>query len=874
MSWASVVAARVLGLFERSRRERELDDEVRHHLELQIEDNVRAGMSPTEARHAALRSFGGVAPMMEEYRERSAFTAVETMVQDVRYALRTLRRSPGFAATSIGVLALAIGANTAMFSVLHAVLLRPLPYRAPEQLAMLWSELPSQSVREGRSSYGRVEQWRQSRGFSDLAVFDPASVMLNSAAGVERLTVIRVSPNLFPMLGIAPVLGRTFTAEEAERRQRLVLISYRFWQMRFGGSSAALGASIELDGIPAQIVGVLAPGTPFPGRESDVWEPHTLAPDWEANRAARGAGAWFVLGRMAPGVTLERAQTEMSAIARRLEEEFPEERNGAISIVPLGRHLTAQSRPVLELLAGAIFCVLLIAATNVASLSLARSCTREREIAIRAALGASRLRIVRQLLAESLTLAVVAGALGLLVASAAIRFVVASQPADMARLDEAGLDPAVLAWAFTLCVLTGTAVGLAPAILAARRQFTPSGQIGARGVSTGGAARRIRRALVASEFAIAIVLLVGAGLLIRSLWSIERVDPGFRTERALLAQLSTATFRPEQRAAFYRDAIQQVESLPGVEGAGFIGDLLIGANPEQAVTLEGEPRAAAGRMRLRRDEVSSGFFKALRVPLLRGRFFTEQDGPGALRVAIVNETMARRLWPGRDPLGRKFELGVGEWFTVAGVVGDMRRQGLEREPVAQMFEPLAQNPSSRLTTLLVRTAADDPRQMLGAVQAAVRRVDKRAPIYGVNTIEGRMAGALRERRFQTSLLAGFSLVALLMAAIGIYGLIQYSIAARTQEIGIRIAIGAQAGAIFRMVIREGLALCLTGLGIGLVGALWLGRAGASLLFGVTATDPATFVAVSALLTAVGTAACYFPARRAMKVDPIVALRQQ
>lgn len=880
MSWASVVAARLRGLFEHKRPERELDDEVRFHLEMQIEDNLKAGMNPAEARYAALRSFGGIEPMKETYRERRAFALVETVAQDIRYALRTLRKSPGFTTTSVAVLALAIGSNTAMFSVMNAVLLRPLPYRSPEQLAMLWSEIPSQNLREGRSAYLNVEQWRsQSKSFADMAVFDPVSATLTSPEGAEQISVARISPNVFPVLGVQPLHGRTFSIEEAKQRQRLALISHRFWQARFGGSHDALGASIELDGIPSQIIGILPAGFQFGQLNADVWEPHTMFPDWEVLRGVRGAASWFVIGRLRPNVTFEEAQAEMSALARRLDEQAPaSDRNRGISVVPLSLQVTGpNARLALWMLIGAVFFVLLIAATNVASLSLARSASREREFAVRAALGASHVRIVRQLLAESLTLAFISGLLGLLVALAGIRLILAVEPGDLARLNEISLDPRVLGGALALALLTGILVGLAPAITMARRNLRSSVQEGGRSISGGVATRRIRRSLVVTEFALAIILLVGAGLLIRSLRSVENVDPGFRSERVLSMQLSIPAFANAQRADFYTRVLEQMESLPGVESAGIIGDLFIGGNPEQIVTTEGGTRTISERLRLRRDEVSGGFFKALGTSLLKGRFFSIEDGPDSPRVAIINDAMARRLWPGGDPVGKRFKLGPGDsarlWFTVVGVVGDMRRQGLENEPIPQMFEPLAQNPSRR-ATLLIRTSLDDPLKMVGTVQAALRRVEKRAPLYGVTTLENRLGAFLTQRRFQTSLLIGFSVVALLMAAIGIYGLIQYSIATRTHEIGIRMAVGAQAGEIFRMIIGEGLKLSLTGLILGLVGALWLGRAGSSLLFGVTATDPLTFITVSLLLTAVATVACYFPARRAMKVEPIVALRQE
>lgn len=881
MSWIRVIGARLRGVFGGTRLERELADEVCFHLEMQIEDNLKAGMSPAEARYAALRSFGGIEPMKETYRERRAFALVQTLAQDIRYALRILRRSPSFTLTSVAVLALAIGANTAMFSVLNAVLLRPLPYRSPEQLAMLWSEVPSQNLREGRSAYLNVEEWRrQSKSFADMAIFDGSSATITSADEAEQISVTRISPNFFPLLGVQPLLGRNFSDEEAGQRLRLVLISYDFWQTRFGGSPDAIGAAIELDGLPSQIIGILPAGFKFEIQGAQVWEPHSMAPDWEAHRGVGGPEIWFVIGRLRPNVTIEQAQVEMSVIAHRLDEQLPTpDRNRGISVVPLSRQLTGpRSRLALWMLTGAVFCVLLIASTNVASLAVARSASRGRELAIRAALGASRARIARQLLAESLTLAVISGVAGLLVALAGIRVILAFRPGDLARLDEVGLDPRVLSCALALCLLTGILVGLAPVITMARRNLRPSYQEGARGIAGGVATRGIHRALVVTQFALAIILLVGAGLLMRSLWSVENIDPGFAPERVLSMQLSSpAAMAPGQRVDFCNRVLEQIVSLPGVESVGMIGDLFVEGNPEHILTTEGDAVTVSERLRFRRDEVGGELFQALGTPLLRGRYFSAGDGPDSSRVAILNDAMARRLWPGHDSVGRKFKLGPGDsnglWFTVVGVVGDMRRQGLEKEPIPQMFEPLAQNPSRRVT-LLVRTSTDNPLKMVPTIRAALHQVEKLAPVYQVTTLDNRLGVFLAQRRFQTSLLIGFSVVALLMAAIGIYGLIQYSIVTRTHEIAIRMAIGAQAGGIFRMIIGEGLKLSLTGLAIGLVGALCLCRAVQSLLFGVTATDPMTFTSVSLLLTMVASAACYFPARRAMKLDPMMALRQE
>jgi predicted permease len=879
MSWASVLAARLHGLFSHRRLGHELEDEVSFHLEMQIEDNLKSGMNPAEARYAALRSFGGIEPMKEAYRERTTFAWLEATRLDIRYAVRTLRKSPGFTSTAVAVLALAIGANTAMFSVLNAVLLRPLPYPSPRQLVMLWTEIPSQGVREGRSAYWNVEQWRrQSESFADMAFFDDVSVTLTSTDTAEQIRGVRTSPDLFALLGVQPVQGRVFSSEEAEQRQHLAVISYRFWQNRFLGSSDALGAAINLDGAPFRIVGILPPDFQFD--DADVWEPQTMYPDWESLRRARGSGFWTVIGRLRPDVTIERAQAEMSAIARRLDEQSPPaDRNRGIRVTPLSlRVIGARSRLALWMLTGAVFFVLLIAATNVASVSLARGASRGREIAIRAALGASRSRIVRQLLAESLTLALTAGFLGLLLAVVGIRLIVALKPGNLARLNDVTLDPGVLGWALLLCLLTGILVGLTPATTMTRRDPRPSSQEGGRGTSGGVATVRTRRALVLTEFALAMILLVGAGLMLRSLWCLEEVDLGFRPERILSVSLAPpVSVATTLRADFYKRVLEQIRSLPGVESAGVTSELFTGNTSALFLTAEGNARPLPERVYFRSDELSEGLFKTIAAPLLRGRFFSAADGPGAPPVAIINDALARRLWDGRDPVGRRFKPGAPDsdqpWFTVVGIVGDMRREGLEHDPIPQMFQPLAQNPPRR-AILLVRTSINDPLGMAPAVRAAVRGVEKHAPVYAVTTLEDQLGNFLTQRRFQTSLLTAFAVVAVLITAIGIYGLIRYSVEMRTHEIGVRMAVGAQTGDVFRMIIREGLKLSLTGLALGLGGALWLAQWLSSLLFGVAPTDPLTFVTVSVLLIAVAMLACYFPAQRAMKVQPITALRQE
>ena len=849
-----------------------IQDELQFHRDRLIDDYMAAGMNRADAERRAFLEFGNIAITEERVKDvRGRW--LEEFGRDIRFAARTLRKNPAFALTAAATLALAIGTSTAMFSVLNAVLLRPLPYRSPEQLAMLWTEDPTQNLREGRSTLWDVEQWRgQSQTFEDMASFDSVGSVLTSEEGVEQIVGASISPNLLPLLGVRPVLGRSFSVEEAGQRQ--LLISYRFWQARFGGSHDALGATVVLNGAPSQIIGILPADFQIANFDADVWGAHTT------HRSVRGPQTWFVIGRLRSGVTFDQAQAEMSAVARRLDDQLAAtERNRGINVVPLSLYVVSpQSRLALWMLGGAVLFVFLIAAANVTSLSLARSTTRAREMAVRAALGANAGRIVRQLLTENVLLAAVSGSIGTLLAFGGIRFIRAFGPANLPRLTEVSLDVRVLGWALAISLLAGILVGLAPAITTLRRDLRPSGEEGGRSVTGGVSSRRIRRALVVAEFALAIVLLVGAGLLVRSWWHVNNIDPGFTPERVLVMEVSTPTTLTvhAQRSDLYHRVLEQIQAVPGVESAGITGDLFSDNPREHVLTVERDDGTVSERLRLTRDEVSPDFFTTLGTPLRRGRFFSIADRPEALRVAIVNDAMARRSWPGQDPVGRRFKLGPREsdatWYTVVGVVGDMRRQGLEREALPQIFESLAQNPPQSVE-LFIRTSSDDPLSMGAALRAAVRRVEKDAPIYGVVPLEQQLGTYLTQRRFQTSLLTGFSVVALLMAAVGIYGLIQYSVSTRTREIGLRQALGAPAGDIFRMIVGEGLTLSLTGVVLGLVGAWWLGRAGSSLLFGVTASDPLTFTTVSLLLTVVALAASYLPARRAMAIDATVALRR-
>jgi len=861
----------------------DVDAEIAFHLDMRAEELIAAGLDPDEARRRAEREFGDVrraradlVPPARRHERRGRLLArLAELRGDIRYGVRGLRANPAYAAVGILTLGLAIGVTTTMFSVVDAVLLRPLPVRSPERLALLWTGTPDGEVR-GRPDYLTAEEWRRrSDSFEDMAFLDPVSMTLEGDAGAERIGVARVSPNFFRLLGVRPARGRVFTEVEAEARQGVALVSHDVWRTRFEGADDAIGATIRLDGRPSRIIGVLPEEFHIPGLDAEVWEPHTRFPDWEVTG---NEGNWFVIGRLGAGVTLDRAGAEMTAIAAALDEERPGAARGrGVTLVPLERYVVGpRSRLALWMLAGAVSCVLLIAAANVVSLSLARSVGRAREFAVRATLGASPGRIARQLLAESVTLALLSGVFGTLLAFGGIRLTRVFGPADLPRLDQAGLDPAALGWTLAIALITGTSIGVAPAWTTVRRSLRRSGRQGARGGSDGVATRRIRRGLVVAEFALAIVLLAGAGLLVRSWVSLSRVDPGFAPERLLAMNLSTTAFPTDAgRVAFYDRVLDRVGALPGVQSAGLIGDLLTHADAEVALTVEGSATDAPVRVSLRADEVSDDLFRTLGTPLLAGRFFSAEDGPDSPPVAIVNRTLADRLWPGGSAVGRRFTAGPRDsatpWVTVVGVVGDMRRRGLEVEPGPQAFVPLAQQPSGN-EQLFVRTTAGDPHDVAPTVRAAVHGVDGRVPVYFVTTVEAELGSDLAGRRFQTSLLIAFSIVAVLLAAIGIYGLIHYSVSARTREFAIRMAVGARSGDVFRITMREGLALSGAGLALGLVGALWAGRAVSGLLFGVTSADPWTFATASLLLTAVGAAACWAPARRSMSVDPMTTLR--
>jgi predicted permease len=808
----------------------------------------------------------------------------DEMFQDLRYGVRMLFRTPGFTFVAVLTLALGIGANTAIFSLVNAVLLRPLPYHDPDRLAMLWTDDPKRNIREEGTSYPNFLDWRsQNQSFTDMAICSRGNpVVLTDGDEPERVMGDLVSANLFPLLGVRPALGRTFSPEDELRRARVVVLSHGLWQRRFGAAPDAIGKTLEIDGRTSQVIGVMPADFYFPSKDTQLWEPLTAAWFWERNYTERFADTWRVVGRLKPQATFDQAQVEMNAIGQRLAQTYltpPDYFAGfGVNVVPLSVQFTGKNlRLALWVLLGAVVFVLLIACANVANLLLARGAAREREFAVRTALGASRGRLIRQLLTESALLALVSGLLGLGLAALGVRALIAFAPPDTPRLDEVTIDPGVLGFTAGVSLLTGLFFGLAPAWKVSRSNPNQALKEGGRGSSGGLRLRQTRGLLVVAECALAVALLACAGLMIRSFVRLQSVDTGFKPEGMLLTRISLplSLDRTEaQTSAFFQQVIDRIAALPGVQAAGTIGDFLMRRNPDETITIESRSPDGAGQGggELTSDRIGYDFFQALDLPLLKGRFFTRQETIDS-HVVIINETLARRFFPGEDPIGKRFKFGgpqaENNWFEIVGVVGDLRRQRLEKQAVSEVYAPGALYNMD----LLVR-ASSDPLALAGSVRREIKSVDSTAAVYGMTTGVQLAEKLNAGRRFQTILLALFAAIALVMAAMGIYGVMHYAAAQRTHEIGIRLALGARSADVLWLVIGQGMKLTLLGLAIGLFGAVALSRVTSQLLFGVSATDPATLAGVAFVLTAAALLACYLPARQAAKTDTLAALRRQ
>jgi len=820
---------------------------------------------------------------------------MDTLRQDLRFAVRTLLRRPLFTAIAVLTLALGIGANTAIFSVVNSVLLAPLPFRAPDRLVVVWSSNPVMAKMLGLPdklpvSPGPFFDWKaQSRTLRHLSMVAAGNQTLTGRGEPELLNVVNVTGDLFEMLGARPLLGRPIQPADEATGTRVAVLSHRLWLRRFGGDRSIVGQTVTLNDKPVTVVGVMPPAFAFPrgsemppgsgfAAEPDLWFPMLFSPQ---EHQARNDHQAVALARLQPGIGLAAANAEMVAIADRLARQYPNSDAGwSVRLEPLTEEMTGTLRPALLILSGAVALVLLIACVNVANLLLAQAAARQKEVAVRTALGASRGRMVRQLLTESLLLALAGGALGVLFAVWGLRGLAALLPAGV-RVSGLGLDGRVLAFTFVLTLIAGALAGLVPAFQMTRSDLAGTLRDGTRAGSVTSRGRRTLRALVVVETATAVLLAVGAGLLLRSFSHLTAVDPGFRPGGVLTAEvtLAPARYKGPQTAAFYAAVLERLRAQPGVQAAGAVSNLpMSGSESIGGFTVEGAPPPEKSQVPLAdRRGATPGYFEAMGIPLRRGRLFRDGDVAGAPRVAVIDETLASTCWPGADPLGKRIHQGVfsdkkeeERWITVVGVVGNVRHSGLHVEARPQLYFPAAQYPT-QLMSLAVRTQGD-PLRLAGSLRATVHAVDPDQPLSDILPMDELVDHSLAGRRFNLILLSLFAALALVLSAVGIYGVMAYSVAQRTREIGLRMALGARRRAVLALVVREAGILTVTGLAAGLLLSLLATRLMASLLFGVGANDPVTLTAVSAVLALVSLGAAYLPGQRATRVDPMVALR--
>jgi predicted permease len=813
---------------------------------------------------------------------------MKSLWQDVRYAARVLWKSPGFLAVAVIAIALGVGANTAIFSVVNAVLLKPLNYKDPGQLVLINHNYKKIDLKASVSAPGFNYYRTNAKTFSDMAAGTGWSVNLTGEGEPERLQGIAVTPNMFSVLGAEAADGRTFTAEEGQvGGNRAVILGNAFWKRRFGGLPV-VGKNLMLNGEPHTVVGVMPAamefGSEWSGQAPDIWgalafTPQQLDPNTGLTNEYLG-----VVARLKPDVTHEQAQAELDSIAADLRRQYmpgADENNWGLLLTRFDEFVVGSIRTPLLVLLGAVLFVLLISCANVANLMLARSAVRQKEIAVRLALGASRWRVMRQLLTESVLLSLAGGAVGLLLAMWGVDLLLKLNEHKIPRAAEVGLDSRVLLFTLGVSVVTGIIFGLAPAFQTSSanlhdtlKEGGRSGQLGVRG--------RLRNVLVVAEMAFAVILLVGAGLLIRSFMRLQQVNPGFQPSGVLAMQVSLPMNKykePAQRAGFDRQLLEEVRALPGVKSAATITSLpMSGWNQSGSFSIEGR-QVAPNESRPHGDRwmASDDYFQTMGIPLVKGRYFDARDTAEAPGVAIVSEKLAQKYWPGEDPVGKRITFEGGQqqprWREVVGVVGHVRNEGLEGESRGQYYVPYAQRPNNPDLFLVVR-ADGDPTVLAPLVRGRIASVDRDLPVYKVTTMEKLVSDSLTQRRFSMFLFGVFAALALALAVVGLYGVMSYAVTQRTHEIGLRMALGAQARDVLRMVVGQGMALAGVGLGLGLLGAFALTRYMSSLLYEVSAVDPLTYAGIALLLAAVALLAAFLPARRATKVDPMVALRYE
>ena len=796
---------------------------------------------------------------------------METLLKDIRYGIRSLLKRPGFTAIAVLTLALGIGANTAIFSVLNAVLLRPLPYVDADRIVRIDETEGDGGM--GVSPPNLLDFQQQNNSFENIAGYAGGSFILTGAGEPLRVQGVNVSHNLFSVLGINPLLGRSFAAGDERQGQNLVaLVGYGLWQRRFGAEKGLVGRRITLDGKSYSVLGVMPPDFEFPiqTERAEVWVPLSLPEDLSQ---LRGAHYLDAVGLIKPGVSVTQAHADLEVIAQRLAGQFPKFVPGKTTVVPLKQDTVGQVQPYLLMLAGAVMLVFLIAAANVTSLMLARAAERQKEIALRTALGASRARLLRQLLTESVILSLLGGVGGVLLALWSTDFLLALAPRDLPRLQSTHIDSLVLLFALATSLVCGILLGLIPAWRTSAPDLQATLKEGE--TRTANAPRQsLRKGLVVTEVTLALVLLCGAGLLIKTLWKLNAVDPGFDPQKVLVAEvvLPKSKYPDDARqTAFFQQLLERIKSLPEVESAGGTSNLpMSGTNMVFLAQVEGR---AAGAFPAGFRAVSEDYFRTMRIPLVKGRWFDERDTASSQSVVVINQTMARQIWPGDEPLGKRIKHGFKEQVAeVVGVIGDVKYAGLDQQTKPEMYAPFAQRPWPFMR-IVVRTKSD-PMNLAAAIRNEAQAIDKDQPLDKLTTMSSVISASIGTRRFYMQLLGTFASLAIILAAVGIYGVVSYSVTQRTREIGIRVALGAKQSDVLRLVLGEGFRLTMLGVTLGLAGAFAATRVLTSLLFEVRPTDPGTFIGLSILLLAVALLASYIPARRASKVDPLVALRYE
>jgi predicted permease len=865
---------RLRALFFKPRLEEELEAEVRFHLEREIEENIARGMRPEEARFAALRSFGGVERVKEESRDERGVRLLGEARQDLRYGARMLMKNPGFTLTAVLTLALGIGANTTIFSVINGVFLNPLAYHEPDRLVMIWEKMTRTSQIE-LSPRDYLEYEKRNQAFTQIGASEGANFNLTGGKEPVHVDGQAATASLFPLLGVQPLLGRTFTKEEDDANAPLVVLSHRLWQSHFAGNSEILNQRIRLNDRSYTVIGVMPPEfhypppvqqTPIP---SDLWVPRSLA-----NEKNIYGHNLKTIARLKPGVTYEQAKAALELSLHQRQQADPKDHAGiGINPIPLPAQVGSQIKLAVQVLSAAVLFVLLIACANVANLLLSSAAARQTEFALRGALGARRLRIVRQLLTESLLLALCGGGLGLLLAHWMLKAFHLMGAGQIPRLEQITLDGRVLMFSATLSLLTGIVFGLAPAWQAARADLNQT--LKESGRQTGGGSQRLRNVLIVAEIAMSLILLVGAGLMMRSFWRLQQIDTGFNSDQLLTFEIQLPFPKyadDEPREKFAQNTMDRLAALHGVRSAAFIShppfSTGIGLD---SFRIEGkpEPTGIADTILAGRRIITPEYFRTMEIPLHEGRAFTNADRANTPRVAIISQTFATKFLPNENPIGRRIRQR-NEWYTIVGVVGEIKHAGLDAELSPHVYYPFAQGGQFR-TRVVVRTS-NNPLNYVPAVRQQIQAVDPDLPIYEVFTMNQLIARSVASRRFNLLLLGVFAVVALLLATVGIYGVMSYATAQRTHEIGIRMALGAARRDIFKLIVRQGVRIVAMGLLTGLLGAFWLTRWMETLLFEVHATDPATYFVIALLLASVALFACFIPARRATRTDPIIALR--